>query len=360
LRGHGDGVFDVLFDSRGFVVSRSQDGTKKIWKPEVRGASVPLASDLEQIYAIAVSPDGEFIAAGDREGTLVVWRASTGELLPDWERKCGCELCAVFFTRAGRHLVAASLKAVHVWDFERGTPVAELARPGSDYFYSAAASPDGGTLALGLLSGTVLLWDFASETGPVTLREKTVTAGKPADKVAALAFLGDGNRLVSGSWNRSLSIWDLASRSPEAHLEGHEAGVESVDVHPDGKCIVSGSQDKTLRIWKKRYGTWRSIATCYGHEGKVFSTCFSPDGSRIISGSLDGSLRVWDPETGDLLATLWPARKAAGGIRCVTFTPDGERVISCAGDEIRIWESDSRTLQRIWEGVAGDRRGLSR
>ena len=73
---------------------------------------------------------------------------------------------------------------------------------------------------------------------------------------------------------------------------GHSGGVFSVSFSPDGKRIVSGSGDQTLKVWDAQTG--QETLTLKGHSGSVRSVSFSPDGKRIVSGSKDNTLKVWD------------------------------------------------------------------
>ena len=75
-------------------------------------------------------------------------------------------------------------------------------------------------------------------------------------------------------------------------LQGHTSGVRSVAFSPDGKRIVSGSIDNTLKIWDAVSG--EELQTLEGHTTSVYSVAFSPDGKRIVSGSLDTTLKIWD------------------------------------------------------------------
>ena len=113
-----------------------------------------------------------------------------------------------------------------------------------------------------------------------------------------MAFSPDGTRIVSGSEDNTLRLWDASTGQPiGAPLQGHEDAVNSVAFSPDGTRIVSGSEDKTLRLWDASTGQPIG-APLQGHEHGVTSVAFSPDGTRIVSGSEDKTLRLWDASTG--------------------------------------------------------------
>ena len=70
----------------------------------------------------------------------------------------------------------------------------------------------------------------------------------------------------------------------------------------DNKRIVSGSSDHSIKIWNAESG--ELINTLNGHTGSVNSVCFSSDNERIISGSGDRSIKIWNTATGQLIKTL--------------------------------------------------------
>jgi serine/threonine protein kinase len=83
-------------------------------------------------------------------------------------------------------------------------------------------------------------------------------------------------------------LWCISDQA-RMTLRGHKGQVLSVAFSPDSRRIVSGSFDNTLKVWDANTG--REVMTLQGHEQPVFSVVFSPDGKRIVSGSAVNSLK---------------------------------------------------------------------
>ncbi len=66
--------------------------------------------------------------------------------------------------------------------------------------------------------------------------------------MTSVAISPDGKKIVSGSWDKAVKVWDVASGKCDATLEGHSLCVYSVATSPDGKKIVSGSEDKAAKV----------------------------------------------------------------------------------------------------------------
>ena len=115
--------------------------------------------------------------------------------------------------------------------------------------------------------------------------------------VTSAAFSPNGTRIVSGSHDNTVRVWD-ADRGVQigSPLQGHTDLVRSVAFSPDGTRIVSGSSDETVRVWDADRGV-QIGSPLQGHTDLVTSVAFSPDGTRILSGSDVNTVRVWDGGT---------------------------------------------------------------
>ncbi|HEX3147231.1 MAG TPA: pentapeptide repeat-containing protein, partial [Gemmataceae bacterium] len=108
--------------------------------------------------------------------------------------------------------------------------------------------------------------------------------------------------LRSIDWSAALAPREPVPPGRAAVVTGHTSSVRACAWSPDGTRIVSGSGDTSLKVWDAATGTCR--LTLQGHTTSVTACAWSPDGTRIVSGSDDNSLKVWDAATGTCRLTL--------------------------------------------------------
>ncbi|AVQ71970.1 hypothetical protein B5D77_12250 [Microcystis sp. MC19] len=191
---------------------------------------------------------------------------------------------------------------------------------------SVVYSPDGRYLASGSLDKTIKIWEVATGKG---LRTLTGHSGV----VLSVAYSPDGRYLASGSQDKTIKIWEVATGKVRT-LTGHSSEFLSVVYSPDGRYLASGSSDKTIKIWE--VATGKELRTLTGHSMTVWSVAYSPDGRYLASGSLDKTIKIWEVATGQELRTLTGHSE---GVLSVAYSPDGRYLASGIGDgAIKIWE----------------------
>jgi WD40 repeat protein len=167
--------------------------------------------------------------------------------------------------------------------------------------------------------------------------------------VNAVAVTPDGRLAVSGSWDRTLRIWDLESGAEQRRLEGHEGAVCAVALTPEGRLAISASHDHTLRIWDIETGEERRRLE--GHEGAVYAVAVTPDGRLALSASWDRTLRLWDLKTGQERGRL---RSDEGAVKAVALTPDGRLAVTGSDDRtLRVWVLETGQERRRLAGHEG-------
>jgi WD40 repeat protein/serine/threonine protein kinase len=195
----------------------------------------------------------------------------------------------------------------------------------TDQVRSAVFSPDGTQILSGGFDSTARLWDVATGQGLVCLQGHTGGLG-------SVALSRDGRRALSGSLDRTMRLWDVAAGKELLTLQ-HADPVWSVAFSPDGRRALAASAS-TVYLWDLEKG--KELTRLKGHTEVVRSVAFSPDGRQALSGGEDNTVRLWDLATGKEVRrfdghTAW--------ILAVAFSPDGRRALSGGTDEtVRLWQ----------------------
>ncbi len=179
---------------------------------------------------------------------------------------------------------------------------------------AVALSPDGQTLALGLVDHSIQLIRMADKRLLSTLTGHL-------DRITALKFTPDGDRLVSASVDTWVRIWSLHGKLVSSFQPGgadnFPAEVLGIGISPDGATLATISTEGPLKLWdlssnQKTAEFEGSISG--GYDGS--EVVFSKDG-KFMAESLGGGglISLWRLSDG---ALLW-----RGGIFSAAFTPDG-------------------------------------
>lgn len=259
------------------------------------------------VNAIAFRRDGRHLATGCSDGTVWIWDAETGRRLPIPLPRQANEVTDVAYSPDGRLLASATARFTGLSDREPGVVVLWNPKTGQKIrtleghtagVNSVALSPDGRWLASACGDGLVRIWDLLDPGGAAR------TLQGHSDRALRVVFLRDGRLASSGGVPFSagdVRIWDLAT-GRSLVLRGHTDLVYGLASSPDGRRLATGSWDRTIKLWDTSTG--EEVFSLVGHTSGVISVAFSPDGNSLASGSIDRTLRIWEtsPPTVDELS----------------------------------------------------------
>jgi WD40 repeat protein len=122
------------------------------------------------------------------------------------------------------------------------------------------------------------------------------------DSVHGVAFNRDGQFLASGSYDRTVRVWEKgagsASWKPVHVLSDPTGGVTCVAFSPDDRMLAWGGTDSTVKLAdleaSRVKGVRAPVVTLHGHTSWVLGVAFSPDGRHLASASRDGTVKIWD------------------------------------------------------------------
>jgi len=327
LSGHTYSVKAVAISPDGsWLATASIDGTVRTWAAD----GSPRATLTGHGGWVAISPDGTWLATGGIDGTVRTWAAdgTPRATLTGHHGSVG----AVAISPDGTWVAVASQSwdgKVRTWAAD-GTPRATLTgHHGS--VGAVAISPDGTWLATCGVDGTVRTW--AADGTP-----RAILTGND-DPVGAVAISPDGTWLAAcgdDGDGGTVRIW-AADGTPRATLTGHDNRVIAVAISPDGTWLATASYDGTARTWAAD-GSLR--ATLTGHYRWVNAVAIAPDGTWLATCGVDGTVRTWAAD-GTPRATLTGHGGRDDPVNAVAISPDGTWLAACGDDgdggTARIW-----------------------
>ena len=286
------------------------------------------------IFCLAISPDGQTVAAGDSGGSITFWDVATRNVRHRIAGDGPDQIYAVGYSPDGKLLAWAEMGGgVVLWNLAEDREAAVL-QGHRGPAGSLAFSPDGKTLVSGGGSGdaTLRIWDVA------TRKERVVVpATDPIGPINAVASSPDGKTIAATAGDAGVKLYDMADGRVRATIGGKGRTVICLAFSPDGKTLATGDGG-AIHLWDfaEDKPEARERLTLTGFPGVVQGLAFSPDGTLLASAGgpyarAPGFIKLWDPSTGRERSTL---EVPEGPTRCVAFAPDGQTLVADAGKKI--------------------------
>ncbi len=293
-----------------------------------------------QIGRIAWSPDGRMLASPSSDRTVRLWDVKTGECVRTLEGHSD-DVNSVAFDPTGKSLVSGSTdRTSRLWESGSGKLLRKLDCDSS--VYSVAFSPAGQILATGeWTSGGVKLWN--ASTGKLVHNLKA----RKDTPINSLQFDPKGLTVASGSDDRKVRLWEVASGKHVRTLVGHDQWVLSIAFGPGGQLLASGSADHTVKVWDLSNG--RLLRTLEGHIGGVVSVAYSNCLDLLASkGDFeDGTIRLWRTDSSATVAKIPAPSQLAWGTS-LAFHPHLPILAAVSSDPTTPIQERDRVIH-IWE-----------
>ncbi|MBA2394160.1 MAG: protein kinase [Ktedonobacteraceae bacterium] len=308
-RGHVSSVTALAWSSDGtHIATADYHEQMHIWKSMT---GVPCSVDSHAdipgpVGGIAWSPDGMYLAFGNRSAAAVIRSLVTGEerVLDDL---CG-NVDVMAWSPNGSRLASGSVGKVYgdtqvyivqIWDTLTEESIF------THYLY------------LPLVKGRS--WFSLAKGGFVSMR-----------------WLPDNTGMTFVNLDKTVETWDTTTQkrlfAQDAH--SHRAAACAVALSPDGKSLASLMADQTVEVSEAISG--HILCTYRGHQGLVHVVAWSPDSKYIASSSTDAAVHVWDAKTGQHVYTY---QGHTSRVNVLAWSPDGRHVASASSDRtVHTWQ----------------------
>src|SRR6266508_4565749 len=235
----------------------------------VVAASVCAVVAGDRFWAVAIAPDGTWLASSGNDCTIHIWDAATA--------------------RATRVLCG------HTWTI-----------------MSIAIAPDGTWLASGSHDGSVRIWDVATGDSRTLPGHASPVLSVAVSPVLSVAVSPDGTWLATVGADPTVRIWEKATGCTTGVLHAHHDRVRCVTISPDGRRLASGSEDLTVRTWAVAAAP--AVDAAWRAHRPVEHLAAGPDGTWLAAG-YRGTVAIRSVATGDDIASIRGPHQSRGRVR---------------------------------------------
>jgi WD40 repeat protein len=284
---------------------------------------------------VAITPDGKQVLSGGWSNALRRWDVATCKELHGFDcpgANKNPNTFAVALSPDGRSIAWGADTLVVLSNLESGA-VIHTFKGHTGTVWGVSFSPDGARLLSVARDGTMRLWDVQNR--------KQLDVFSLGHYLASVAFTPDGQHALVTLGSRPnerltdkvpLLLWDLKARRDLHRFDASRNTEWSVaTVSNDGRRVLAGSDDRIMRLWDLQTGT--ILQRFVGHSDMVRNVAFLPGERRVLSVSYDRTAKVWDVASGKCLYTFTRHRDALKG---VAIDPDGRHAFTVAGDGLVI------------------------
>jgi len=168
---------------------------------------------------------------------------------------------------------------------------------------------------------------------------------------SAVAVFPDKQRIITGSHDKTLCLWDLRTGVMLKKMEGHHNRVSALAVSRDGQLIASGDESGKVIAWHGETGeplTSQPIVSHHSHGTPISSLNFSPNATQLAIAE-DCTVMLWNTLTWDQRMFPKPICWSTS-VRCVRYSPSGELLVIATDSNINVFNLGTGKCTRSFEG----------
>ncbi|MFA0964154.1 High-affnity carbon uptake protein Hat/HatR [Roseivirga sp. BDSF3-8] len=298
LNGHTENVRAIVTGRNGIMYSAGSDGRIFSWGPSSKTPVSDIYGPSDEVHK-AMAYDkrhNRLVSAGDY-GYLMIHNLGTNKqdkVKGDWD-----EIWWVAFTPDGNEVLAlTSDRRIVRYDFNKLSTLSSL----EDKINAIDISPDGRYIAAAGQSGKLTYIDRHDNNSTRVVYNE---ASRGRAGLISVAYSNGGGIIAVGNENGVIRILNTRSGSVEKTLRGHTARVNNLKFNGDDSQLASGSFDKTVRIWNTSQWEDQPIVLT-DHSDWVWSIAFDSQGNRLLAGCRDNLVRIWPTDIGTMAENLCP------------------------------------------------------
>lgn len=204
----------------------------------------------------------------------------------------------------------------------------------SKTIFTHAYSKDGNLLALAGGNNSIDLYNTNNNTKVAELKGHQ-------GLIFDITFNDDNTRLLSGSWDGTMIVWNLKSFKAEKRIDLNNISAYSVKFDPNGIYAISGDLSENITYWE--IDSKKEFRNLIGHTNTISDIEFKPDGNNIVSVSWDNKIKIWDAKSGIQLRKIH-----LKGTPIYSVCADEKTFLTGdANQNINIWDWNGNFLQQL-------------